>query len=159
MYISQMHFGEGFAAGPDVDRRQLVASSALRPRCNFFLSPSEPLLRSESPPLFARSCPHIFFFLLFTISSSTDAFVLLSPRCSLAFILLLHTFARQNARIKHGRTQGKWKTTHPTHFHNDKNRDNYSFGGHDRRVWRRRGNRKGKAVASRDAGMCALNWA
>lgn len=36
MYISQMHFGEGFAAGPDVDRRQLVASSALRPRCNFF---------------------------------------------------------------------------------------------------------------------------
>lgn len=130
MYISQMHFVEGFAAGPNVDRRgRRYRPLSIHVAC-FFFSFREPPLGSEFPPLFACARPHIFFF-LFTIPSSAGGVFFppaMQPFPSFSYTLS-HDKIRASDMEEHKRKNGK-RRSRPT-FSKTEDCANHSDGGHD----------------------------
>lgn len=91
MYISQMHFVEGFAAGPNVDRRGWrYRPLSIHVACFLFFFPRAAARVVISPTVRVRSSPH---FLLF-IHNSVVRRRCFSPRDAAFSFVFLHFFAR-----------------------------------------------------------------
>lgn len=131
MYISQMHFVEGFAAGPNVDRRgRRYRPLSIHAACFFFFFPRATARVGISPIVRVRSSPHFLLFIHnFVVRRSRFFF---SPHDAVFppfFPTLFRTTKFMRQTWKNIKKNGK-RQSRPT-FSKTEDCENSYDGGHD----------------------------